>query len=55
MNLKQNSSLSDETLNALVDNEFPASERAKILADLQTDKVSKQIKYLSQEGHGIYQ
>ena len=42
MNLKQNSSLSDETLNALVDNEFPASERAKILADLQTDKVSKQ-------------
>ncbi len=35
-------SLSDETLNALVDNEFPATERAEILAHLQTDEESKQ-------------
>ena len=42
MKFKQYNSLSDEILNALVDNEFPTSERAEILAHLQTDQVSKQ-------------
>ena len=45
-----NSPLSDETLNSLVDNEFPVYERAKLLAYLQTDEVSKdkacQVSYL---------
>lgn len=45
-----NSPLSDETLNSLIDNEFPVYERAKLLAYLQTDEVSKdkacQISYL---------
>ena len=35
-------SLSDETLNSLVDNEFPVSERAELLAYLQTDELSKE-------------
>ena len=38
---KNNSPLSDETLNSLIDNEFPVYERAKLLAYLQTDEVSK--------------
>ena len=42
MTFKKYNSLSDETLNALVDNEFPAAERSEILAHLQTDQVSKQ-------------
>ncbi len=35
-------SLSDETLNSLVDNEFPTAERAELLAYLQIDEASKQ-------------
>jgi len=35
-------SLSDETLNSLVDNEFSATERAELLAYLQTDESSKE-------------
>ncbi len=35
-------SLSDETLNSLVDNEFPTAERAELLAYLQIDDASKQ-------------
>ncbi|WP_299876109.1 hypothetical protein [uncultured Cocleimonas sp.] len=42
MTFKKYKSLSDETLNALVDNEFPAAERSELLAHLQTDKVSKE-------------
>ena len=42
MKIKHYDSLSDETLNALVDNEFPASERADLLAYLQTDEASRQ-------------
>ena len=42
MTFKKYNSLSDETLNALVDNEFPAAERSELLAHLQTDEVSKQ-------------
>ncbi len=42
MTFKQYNSLSDETLNALVDNEFPAAERAELLAHLQSDEESKQ-------------
>ncbi len=42
MTFKKYKALSDETLNALVDNEFPAAERAELLEHLQFDEVSKQ-------------
>ena len=42
MNNKQFDSLSNETLNSLVDNELDITERAELLAHLQTDQESKQ-------------
>jgi len=42
MKNKKSGSLSDETLNSLADNEFPALERAELLAYLQTDELSKE-------------
>ena len=41
MKLKNYNSLSDETLNALADNEFPASERADLLAHLEDNEESR--------------
>ena len=41
MKNKHSGHLSDETLNSLVDNEFPVAERAEILAYLQKDEASK--------------
>jgi hypothetical protein len=41
MKNKKYGPLSDETLNSLVDNEFPVAERAELLAHLQSDEASQ--------------